>query len=602
MSVPIVVICGQSNAAGRGAVTLIPNYLLHGYNGTFPAVQQRYLVDDGPTDPIVWDFDVGPSDLAPIVSGNGIFGVELSMCRRLYRNGYEHAMAKMAIGSTSLAVHWLPTGTFPTGDNLFTQFLAFLDEAETDLDGTIAEIVWVQGETDAGNSGHAAAYAANLRAFIVAVRVAYPGVAFTINRLHINNGGAFTSTVRAAQDLVSRTVPGVRIFSCDDLPLDGAHFTAIGFMALGERFADQILVGRERFAFSSSVRSVGGFASAPSFGSGYNFPPVASFTSTDTSRDAVFTDTSLDLEGALVRWAWDFGDGDTATTQNPTHTYDEDGTYTVTLTAYDSRGSASTATGTVEVTLSLWTIDPTSFKITPADGTEWTALVAASSLVVGSPEHLWLFQDASGNLAAAVGGKTLTMTGTPLYQQSETGWSRKFIGSNTGVAAANRSASNATMSANTVSTMLLMYARIVQPAAGHQRMSYGGASSNALEGIASSNNVRYRTGASAANGSTSHVGSVQPYVIVHDPSGTGRMGLFTPLERKTFDAGTSPAYAARAGTTVAFTFSLGTDATSNTIIGYGAGWSGATVQFADITAMENAVRALLVGLGWTVVW
>jgi len=78
---PIVVIAGQSNAAGRGAVQLIPAYQEHGYDDPFRSVQQLYKVADSPVDPLVWGFEVGPGHLEPIPSGNGTFGVELSMCR-----------------------------------------------------------------------------------------------------------------------------------------------------------------------------------------------------------------------------------------------------------------------------------------------------------------------------------------------------------------------------------------------------------------------------------------------------------------------------------------------------------------------------------------
>lgn len=586
MTTPIVVIAGQSNAAGRGTLVLIPNYQLHGYDDPFPSVQMIRKIGDSPQDPLVWIDETGPDDLDYIHSGNGVFGVEMSMCRRLHTHGYTHALAQYAIGSTSLGTHWKTTGTFPTGDNLFTQFLAFLDGAETSLSGTIAELVWIQGEADAGNSGHAAAYATNMSAFITAFRASFPAVPITINRLHLSNGGAFTSTVRTAQDTIARTVPGVRIFSVDDLPLDGAHFTSASFMALGERFADQILAGREDQRLFAGPRS--GFRTGPKFSSGHNFSPVASFTTSAAGLTITFTDTSVDLEGSNARWAWDFGDSSTSTSQNPQHAYAAEGDYTVTLTVSDSKGATSTTSATVSVI--LWDIDATSNKAVPSDATQWSNFVTANSLAVGSPEHLWLFQDASGNLAAAIGGKTLTMTGTPLYQQSETGWTRKFITANT-AAAQNRSAANATMVASTTSVLLLVLARIAaSTTAAHQRASYGQASSNAFEGIANSPNIRYRTGANATNGSTTHAGAVRPFILLHDTSGSGRMALFSDIEK------VSPTYAARSGTTVTFTFSLGTDATTFTAFGYAAAWSGATIDGIS----DANVKAIMTSMGFSV--
>jgi len=605
--VPIALFLGQSNTPGRGVVQLTDDAL--GYQNPYAATQFMYQISGAPDDPPAFTL-YGPGDMVPLAGGNeGIFGAWLPFAHELNGLGIAHAVAMMAIDSSFLHTHWKPTATFPTvGDNLFTLALEFAHNAETDLGGYIAWVFWNQWEADADNDPASSAYAVNLAALITAFRAEFPGVPWILQAASaatIPLGLDFAQRVIDAQIAVAAALPGVWLSSASGLTYgSGVHYDEPSLITIGGRYVDAIVTGSQSNGLRIGPRigvRVGDVADA---GRSLiaNYPPVAAFSSIATGLSVAFTDASLDLEGPIASWAWTFGDGATSSSQSPTHVYAGAGTYTVTLTVTDADGATAQVAHDVSVVATLWTVDATSLKAAPADATEWTALVSDASLVVGAPEHLWLFQDASGNLAAAVGGKTLTMTGTPLYQQSETGWARKFIGSNTGVAAANRNAANATMSANTVSTMLLMYARIVNPVSGHQRMSYGGASSNAFEGIAGSNSVRYRTGGSAANGSVSHVGSVQPYVIVHDPSGTGRMGLFSPLERKTFDSGTSPAYAARSGSTVAFTFSLGTDATSNTIIGYGAGWSGATVQFADITAMEAAVRALLVGLGWTVAW
>lgn len=52
------------------------------------------------------------------------------------------------------------------------------------------------------------------------------------------------------------------------------------------------------------------------------------------------------------------------------------------------------------------------------------------SLGLPVPDWLWLCQELSGNLSPALGSAvTLLSTGTPLYQQSITGWTRKFVGS-----------------------------------------------------------------------------------------------------------------------------------------------------------------------------
>jgi serine protease len=62
-----------------------------------------------------------------------------------------------------------------------------------------------------------------------------------------------------------------------------------------------------------------------------------------------FTDGSIDSDGSIVSWIWDFGDGTTNTPQNPRHRYRIPGTYTITLTVTDDGGAADSTSKTVTV-------------------------------------------------------------------------------------------------------------------------------------------------------------------------------------------------------------------------------------------------------------
>lgn len=64
----------------------------------------------------------------------------------------------------------------------------------------------------------------------------------------------------------------------------------------------------------------------------------------------------------------------------------------------------------------------------PATATEWTTFRAAISYSPGNPVGLWLCQEASGNAADSIGANTLTANGTPLYQQTVSGFTRKGFG------------------------------------------------------------------------------------------------------------------------------------------------------------------------------
>jgi chitinase len=60
--------------------------------------------------------------------------------------------------------------------------------------------------------------------------------------------------------------------------------------------------------------------------------------------------SSIDPDGDIVKYEWDFGDGDTGSGVNVTHSYGTAGSYNVTLTVTDDDGSWASATQNVQVT------------------------------------------------------------------------------------------------------------------------------------------------------------------------------------------------------------------------------------------------------------
>jgi thiol-disulfide isomerase/thioredoxin len=85
-----------------------------------------------------------------------------------------------------------------------------------------------------------------------------------------------------------------------------------------------------------------------------NRPPIASFDRTPFAGDAplaVFFDASasVDPDGEVSAYTWDFGDGSTDSGVTVTHTYTRSGTYEVTLTVVDGRGKEASAIRAISV-------------------------------------------------------------------------------------------------------------------------------------------------------------------------------------------------------------------------------------------------------------
>lgn len=104
------------------------------------------------------------------------------------------------------------------------------------------------------------------------------------------------------------------------------------------------------YTVSLSVRDDSGLASIQQATTTMHISNVAPYPSFDYTLvdpyDAVsgdiygadtiqFEDTSMDGDGFVVEWLWDFGDGTKSIEQHPTHRYGDDGTFTVKLTVTD---------------------------------------------------------------------------------------------------------------------------------------------------------------------------------------------------------------------------------------------------------------------------
>ena len=102
-------------------------------------------------------------------------------------------------------------------------------------------------------------------------------------------------------------------------------------------------IGAGAYAIGQAVTSVEApVASEPTPTEEPNAEPTASFSvlSVDDLTVSVDGANSLDPEGQISDYTWDFGDGGTASGATATHAYGAYGTYTVTLTVSDAEGAS----------------------------------------------------------------------------------------------------------------------------------------------------------------------------------------------------------------------------------------------------------------------
>lgn len=85
-------------------------------------------------------------------------------------------------------------------------------------------------------------------------------------------------------------------------------------------------------------------------GGGGNQSPTASFTFNCTDLSCSFdASASIDPDGSITGYSWNFGDGATDSGVSPSHTYASSGTRTVTLTVTDNGGASASTSQSVTV-------------------------------------------------------------------------------------------------------------------------------------------------------------------------------------------------------------------------------------------------------------
>ncbi|SFM97832.1 YCF48-related protein [Dokdonella immobilis] len=98
-----------------------------------------------------------------------------------------------------------------------------------------------------------------------------------------------------------------------------------------------------------------------------NQPPQASFNYLTTGLSVALTDTSVDNDGTIASWLWDFGDGTTSVEQNPMHAFASADSYLVRLTVTDDDGATDSTLRVIVVQPGPGGIFGDFVEVTPLD-------------------------------------------------------------------------------------------------------------------------------------------------------------------------------------------------------------------------------------------
>ena len=186
------------------------------------------------------------------LKSKGGFGPEIGMVRTLAtKESRPLAVIKTAFSGTSVAGDW-NVGHPGKADPCYR---AMIDEAKAaiasakarDITLRVRAFVWVQGESDA-NAKDAPAYVANLTAMLVRLRADLNApdmiLLLGVNTRFGNGKNAFMPKVIDAQKEVAAALPRTRYVDtagADTLPPSHTHFTAVGTLEIGRRYAEALL-------------------------------------------------------------------------------------------------------------------------------------------------------------------------------------------------------------------------------------------------------------------------------------------------------------------------------------------------------------------------
>lgn len=235
------------------------------------------------------------------------------------------------------------------------------------------------------------------------------------------------------------------------------------------------------------------------------------------------------------------------------------------------------------------TRDATSGIYLPANAAEWAQTLAVAGIGSGGPSHLWLEQEAAGNLADSVGVDSLVATGTAAtYQSAVAGWTTKGILLADAATTSFTSVAADLPDTSVTSALLLAYVAFgAAPAISREVLLLTSTATGAE--LRANNTPRIQVvGGGSALGANSYINAVRPCVLKLDRAANAVLA-YTDQEK--------------ISTTITNTSGKRTGIGSQAVLCgpqthmYLAQFVGAAAEMTDAQ-----VRKLLQTLGWTIPW
>ena len=266
---------------------------------------------------------------------------------------------------------------------------------------------------------------------------------------------------------------------------------------------------------------------------------------------------------------------------------------TATTTADASAANAPSAPQDSEnTTVNLVTFDATSGIRVPASAAEWASMLAYVGIASGGPSALYLCQEASGNLADSIGAFTQTVgVGVPAitYQNVIAGWSRLGIGPSADASTGSAFNASASLPDVSVASMLTISYAILQATPGAtRRLDSSGTPTRSIFVINTTPRVVATSGANTTTGASDPSGAVRPWV--NKVNRTANVNVFYTNQEKL-----APAIGAITGKQLQV-IGGGTTCPQFKLL-YSAAFFNAAAELSDAQ-----VKALLIGLGWSIPW